>query len=94
MRRRDFLGVAGAFVVGGRLPHIASGGRYTRHAARPVPTPAQLDAYTAADVQRFFDGNFSAARTRLYIAGRFDVEAMRSAIGKAFATWKLSLIHI
>jgi len=54
---------------------------------RVLPTAAQLEACTAADVQRFFARHFGAARTRLYVAGRFDQDAVRTAIRAAFADW-------
>lgn len=55
---------------------------------RVLPTAAQLEAYTMADVQRFFARQFGAARTRLYVAGRFDQDAVRTAIRAAFADWE------
>ena len=54
---------------------------------RPVPTEAQLSGYTLADVQRFFGENFGARRARLYIAGRFDPQAVRQAIEQAYGDW-------
>jgi predicted Zn-dependent peptidase len=54
---------------------------------RLLPTAAQLETYTAADVQRFFAGHFGAGRTRLYVAGRFDQDAVRNAIRAAFSSW-------
>jgi len=38
-------------------------------------------------VQKFYKDNFGAARTRIYVAGRFDAAAMRRQITQAFGTW-------
>ena len=55
---------------------------------RPIPTEAQLAGYSLADVQRFYAANFGARRARLYIAGRFDADAVRAAIEQAYADWQ------
>lgn len=61
---------------------------YPDHAyGRVYPTEAQLRAYTIADVQRFYADNFGAARTRIYVVGRFDRSAVDAAIDAAFADW-------
>jgi predicted Zn-dependent peptidase len=54
---------------------------------RPFPTEAQLRGYTLDDLRRFYDQNFGAQRSRLYIAGRFDAAAVRAAIEAAFSDW-------
>lgn len=51
------------------------------------PSEAQLDAYTIEDVRRFHRENFGAARTRVYIAGRFERQALDPAIDTAFGDW-------
>lgn len=51
------------------------------------PSEAQLGAYTIDDVRRFHRQNFGAARTRLYVAGRFEREALDAAIDAAFGDW-------
>jgi predicted Zn-dependent peptidase len=55
---------------------------------RLFPTDAQLKGYTLADVQHFYADNFGAKRARLYIAGRFDENAVRAAIQQAYADWQ------
>jgi predicted Zn-dependent peptidase len=55
---------------------------------RLFPTEAQLKGYTLADVQRFYAANFGARRARLYIAGRFDADAVRAAVEQAYADWQ------
>lgn len=54
---------------------------------RLIATEAQIKGYTLADIRRFHARNFGAARSRLYIAGRFNAAEVRSAIEQAFADW-------
>jgi predicted Zn-dependent peptidase len=54
---------------------------------RAYPTEAQLAAYKIEDIQRFWRENFGAARTHLYIAGKFDRAAIDRAVDAAFADW-------
>src|SRR6267154_1930586 len=42
---------------------------------------------TMADVKKYYDGNFGAQRTRLYVAGRFNTAAVKKAITASFGTW-------
>ncbi|MEX0975825.1 MAG: pitrilysin family protein [Woeseia sp.] len=53
-----------------------------------LPEESQLQNYTVQDVRAFFDGNFGAARTHVFIAGRFDSSATITAIRQAFADWR------
>jgi zinc protease len=55
---------------------------------RLFPTPEMLQGYTLEQVRAFHDANFGAARSRLYVAGRFDDKAMEQAIRSAFGDWK------
>lgn len=54
---------------------------------RPFPTDAQLAGYDPEDIRRFHAANFGARRARLYVAGRFDSAAMKTAIAQAFSDW-------
>ncbi len=54
---------------------------------RLLPTADQLRAYRIDEVRRFHAENFGAARTRIYVAGRFERAAMEQAIVKAFGDW-------
>jgi predicted Zn-dependent peptidase len=54
---------------------------------RVYPTEEMINRYTIEDVQKFYKSNFGAARTNLYVAGRFDAAAMRKAITQAFEGW-------
>lgn len=55
---------------------------------RVYPSDEQIDGYTVADIQDFYDSNFGALRTTVYIAGNFDKEAVKSAVETALADWK------
>jgi predicted Zn-dependent peptidase len=55
---------------------------------RLFPTEAMLQGYTIAQVKDFYDRNFGAARSRIYVVGRFDEKAVEAAIRKAFSDWK------
>jgi predicted Zn-dependent peptidase len=55
---------------------------------RLFPTEAMLQGYTIAQVRGFYDRNFGAARSRIYVVGRFDEKAVEAAIRKAFSNWK------
>ena len=52
------------------------------------PSDAQLAAYTMEDVRGFYRDNFGAARTHIYVAGRFDRAAIEQAVDSAFSDWQ------
>jgi predicted Zn-dependent peptidase len=54
---------------------------------RMFPTEQMIAGYTIGDIQKFYKDNFGAARTNLYVAGRFDSAAMKKAITEAFESW-------
>jgi predicted Zn-dependent peptidase len=55
---------------------------------RMFPTEAALEGYTIDQVRRFHEAKFSAARSRLYVVGRFDRAAVEQAAREAFGGWK------
>jgi predicted Zn-dependent peptidase len=55
---------------------------------RPIPTDAQLAAYTLDDVRRFHAEQIGARRAQLYVAGQFDPVAVKAAIEEAFGDWQ------
>lgn len=55
---------------------------------RTLPTVDELNSYSLEDVAGFHARNFGAARTRIYVAGRFDEAAMEAAIREAFGDWE------
>ncbi len=61
---------------------------YPNHAyGRLFPTEQMVERYTIEDIQKFYRENYGAARTRVYVAGRFDAAAMQRAIRQAFEGW-------
>lgn len=55
---------------------------------RMFPTDAMLQGYTLEQVRAFHDRNFGAARSFLYVVGRFDATAAEGAIRASFGEWK------
>jgi zinc protease len=55
---------------------------------RLFPTPEMLQGYTLEQIRAFHGANFGAARSHLYVVGRFDEKAMDEAIRSAFGDWK------
>ena len=53
-----------------------------------LPTDAVLKALTLEEVKKYYNDNFGAERTDLYVAGKFDSAAVKAAITKAFGSWK------
>jgi len=53
-----------------------------------LPDEAQLAAYSLDDVRNFYNNNFGAQRTQVYVAGVFDAESTRAAITDSFASWE------
>jgi len=55
---------------------------------RAFPTEQMLKGYTIEQARSFYKTNFGAARTHVYIAGRFDEKAMAAAVRQAFEGWE------
>lgn len=51
------------------------------------PEAAQLAGYTIDDVKAFHGDNFGAARTMVYVGGRFDAAAVEVALQASFGDW-------
>lgn len=54
---------------------------------RVFPTEAMIKGFTTDQVKRFYSSTYGAARSRLYVVGRFDEAPVEAAIRKAFAGW-------
>lgn len=52
------------------------------------PTDEEVKGYTLDDVKNFYDSNYGAAKTHLYVVGRFNESAVKATIEKAFGNWK------
>ena len=50
-------------------------------------TQESIEKSTLADVKKYYDTNFGAQRSHLYVAGRFDAAAAKKAITASFAMW-------
>lgn len=55
---------------------------------RYFPTEPMLQAYTIEQARAFHDRNFGAARTFVYVVGRFDQAAVENAIRQSLGDWK------
>jgi zinc protease len=55
--------------------------------ATVVPTEADIKKLTLQDVKDFYSGNFGAQRAHLYVAGKFDSDAVKKAISESFSGW-------
>ena len=51
------------------------------------PTEDSIKRTTVADIKKYYEGNFGAARAHLYVAGRFDNGEMKKAVATAFGAW-------
>ncbi|HTE34574.1 MAG TPA: pitrilysin family protein [Chryseolinea sp.] len=55
---------------------------------RIFPTEAMLTSYTIDKVKKFYDDNFGAKRTVVYVVGKFDENATQKSIDESFNAWK------
>ncbi|HYR29866.1 MAG TPA: pitrilysin family protein [Thermoanaerobaculia bacterium] len=62
---------------------------YPNHAyGRIFPTEEMLRGFTLEQTRGFYERNVGAARSFVYVVGRFDQAAVESAIRNAFGGWK------
>lgn len=54
---------------------------------RYFPTEAMLDSYTIEKVKGFYEKNFGAKRSVLYVVGKFDEGRVNEAIRQSFGSW-------
>ncbi|HSB92211.1 MAG TPA: pitrilysin family protein [Flavitalea sp.] len=55
---------------------------------RYYPTEAMITSYTLPMVKDFYNKNFGAKRSVVYVVGNFDEAAVKSAIDKGLGKWK------
>ncbi|MFI5132001.1 MAG: M16 family metallopeptidase [Chitinophagales bacterium] len=55
---------------------------------KTFPTDQMISGYTAETVKEFYDQNFGAKRSVLYVVGSFDESAVKKAIGASLTKWK------
>ena len=56
--------------------------------SRMFPTEAMLDSFDLAKIKGFYDANFGAKRTKIYVVGKFPEGPAMQAIEKAFSSWR------
>ncbi|MEX0290370.1 MAG: M16 family metallopeptidase, partial [Flavobacteriaceae bacterium] len=62
---------------------------YPDHAyGRVYPTEEQINSYSVEDIQKFYDENFGAKRTTVYVAGNFDKAAVTEAVKSNLGDWR------
>lgn len=54
---------------------------------RPLPTDAQIDAMSLEQAKAFYNKEYGAKRTAIFVAGKFDAPALHQTIETAWATW-------
>jgi predicted Zn-dependent peptidase len=65
------------------------GALYPNHPyGRDLPTDAMIDGFTLEQVRGFYDTQFGADRTDVYVAGVFDAGAMKEAITTTLSNWE------
>ncbi|TPE43362.1 M16 family metallopeptidase [Pontibacter mangrovi] len=52
-----------------------------------IPTDEEIDGYSLEEVKDFYQRQFGAKRTNVYVAGEFNAGAMKEAITSALADW-------
>jgi predicted Zn-dependent peptidase len=55
---------------------------------RIYPTSDMLDSYSMDNIKSFYENNFGAKRTTVYIAGMFNEEAVNSSVNDALYSWR------
>ena len=53
-----------------------------------LPSDEQISKYDVDQVRDFYQRQFGAQRTRVYVAGKFQAPAMQQAISEAFKPWQ------
>jgi len=54
---------------------------------RIFPTTEMIESYTLPQAKDFYTSTYGAARSRLYVVGKFDPVAVEASIRKAFGPW-------
>ena len=55
---------------------------------RIYPTEAMVESYNLAMVKEFYEKNFGAKRSVIYVVGKFDETAVTKSISESFDKWK------
>ena len=55
-----------------------------------LPSEADVKKITIQDVRDFVGGNFNPRRTHIYVAGKFDLPAVKKALAESLGAWSAS----
>ena len=55
---------------------------------RQYPTAELVNSYELQDVKEFYDKNFGAERTTVYVVGKFNAEEVKSAVEQKLSDWR------
>ncbi len=55
---------------------------------RVLPQDGQIEGFGIDRLRGFYESNFGARRTHVYVAGRYDRAALEAALRKAFGDWR------
>ncbi|SFR45784.1 Predicted Zn-dependent peptidase [Robiginitalea myxolifaciens] len=55
---------------------------------RVYPEDDMIDSYSVADIKAFYEAQFGAKRTTVYVAGNFDADAVKEAVEMALGDWR------
>jgi predicted Zn-dependent peptidase len=55
---------------------------------RILPQEGQIEGYGINRLRDYYERNFGARRTHIYVAGRYDRAALEAALRKAFGDWR------
>ena len=55
---------------------------------RIYPTEEMIKGYSLSQIQTFYNENFNATRSHLYLAGMFNADEVKQAIGEHFREWQ------
>lgn len=58
---------------------------------RYYPTDEMIDSYSVEDIKQFYEQNFGAQRTTIYVAGNFDKEKVKSAVENTLLDWRAGM---
>ncbi|NJB69662.1 putative Zn-dependent peptidase [Saonia flava] len=55
---------------------------------RVYPSEDNIDSYSVEDIKEFYEANFGAKRTTIYVAGNFDSDEVKEAVETSMADWR------
>jgi len=58
---------------------------------RYYPTDEMIDSYSVEDIKQFYEQNFGAQRTTIYVAGNFDKDKVKSAVENSMLDWRAGM---